>query len=63
MSLGRCEDSSRGEAGKDKVELSREELEDVDGVGCRSLAWSNGQAMGNLKGRGRGERGIRGDVW
>ncbi len=53
MSLGRCEE---GEAEKDGPALSREEPEDVDGesggVGCRSLAWSNGHAMGRLKGQG-----------
>lgn len=54
MSLGRCEEE---EVEKDGAELSREEPEDIDGesggVGCRSLAWSNGHAMGPLKGRGR----------
>lgn len=32
MSLGRCEERPRGELGKDRPELSREEPEDVDGV-------------------------------
>ena len=45
------------EGEKDDAELPREEPEDVDGesggVGCLSEAWSNGQAMGHLKGRGR----------
>jgi hypothetical protein len=52
--LGRREDG--GEVVKDGAELSREEPEEMDGesggVGCRSLAWSNGYAMGHLKGRG-----------
>lgn len=52
MSLGRCEEE---EVEKDGAELSREEPEDIDGesggVECRSLAWSNGHAMGHLKGR------------
>jgi hypothetical protein len=45
MSLVRCEEV---EVEKDGAELSREEPEDIDGesggVGCRSLAWSNGHA-------------------
>jgi hypothetical protein len=50
MSLGRCEEE---EVEKDGAELSREEPEDIDGesggVECRSLAWSNGHAMGQRK--------------
>ena len=52
---------------KDGAELRREELEDVDGesggVGCLSQAWSNGQAMGHLKGRGTAAGEVRGGRW
>lgn len=52
MLLRRSEE--RGEGEKDEAKLSREEPEDADGesggVGCLSLAWSNGEAMGHLKG-------------
>ena len=51
MSLERCEEE---EVEKDGAELSREEPEDIDGesggVRCRSMAWSNGHAMGHGKG-------------
>jgi hypothetical protein len=57
MALGRSEGRREGE--KEGAELSREEPEEVEGesggVGCRSLAWGKGQAMGHLKGRGAGE--------